>query len=140
MPELNIVEKVMALEAVELLRNLSPQQLARIASIAREVQYPPDKLILEPARPADALYVVVDGAVEISRNEEALVTAHRNEVLGAWALFDEAPLPVKARTIEDTKLLRIARDDFYDLLSDNPEITAAMFSTLVKRFQKLVES
>jgi CRP-like cAMP-binding protein len=48
-------------------------------------------------------------------------------------------MPVKARTLEDTKLLRIAREDFYDLLSDNPEITAAMFSTLVKRFEKLVE-
>jgi len=140
MPELNIVEKVMALEAVELLRNLSPQQLARLASIAREVRYPPDKLILEPAHPADALYVIVDGAVEISRNDEALVAAHQHEVLGAWALFVEDPMPVKARTIEDTKLLRIARDDFYDLLSDNPEITAAIFSTLVKRFQKLVEA
>jgi CRP-like cAMP-binding protein len=139
MPELNIVEKVMALEAVELLRNLSPQQLARIALIAREVKYPPDKLILEPAQPADGLYVIVDGAVEISRNDEALVTAHRNEVLGACALFDQDPMPVKARTLEDTKLLRIAREDFYDLLSDNPEITAAMFSTLVKRFEKLVE-
>ena len=95
MPELNIVEKVMALEAVELLRNLSPEQLARIASIAREVSYPPDKPILDPAQPADALYVIVDGAVEIRRDGEALATAHRNEVLGAWALFDEDPLPVR---------------------------------------------
>jgi CRP-like cAMP-binding protein len=137
--ELNIVEKVMALEAVELLRNLSPQQLARIASIAREVKYPPDKLIIDPEQPAHALYVIVDGAVEISRKDEILLTAHQNEVLGAWALFDEDLLPVTARTIEDTKLLRIAREDFYDLLSDNAEITAAIFSTLVKRFKKLVE-
>jgi CRP-like cAMP-binding protein len=41
--------------------------------------------------------------------------------------------------VEDTRLLRIAREDFYDLLSDNGEITAAIFSTLVKRFRKLVE-
>jgi len=139
MYELNMVEKVMALEAVELLRNLSPQQLARIASIAREVQYPPDKLILDPAQPAQALYVIVDGAVEIRRKDEILLTARQNEVLGAWALFDEDLLQVSARTIEDTKLLRIAREDFYDLLSDNAEITAALFSTLVKRFKKLVE-
>jgi CRP-like cAMP-binding protein len=139
MPELNIVEKVIVLEAVELLQNLSPEQLARIASIAREVNYPPDKPILDPVQPADALYVIVDGAVEIRRNGEALATAHRNEVLGAWALFDEDPLPVTAATLEDTKLLRIAREDFYDLLSDNAEITAAIFSTLVKRFRKLVE-
>lgn len=139
MPELNIVEKVIALEAVELLKNLSPEQLSRIATIAREVKHPPGKTILDPNQPLDALYVIVDGSVELSRNGEALHTAGQNEVLGAWALFDDDPMPVSARTVEDTRLLRIGRDDFYDLLSDNVEITAAIFSTLVKRFRKLVE-
>ena len=36
MAELNIVEKVIALEGVDLLKNLSPDQLSRIASIAGE--------------------------------------------------------------------------------------------------------
>jgi len=138
--ELNIVEKVIALEGVELFGTLSPEQLARIATIAQEERHTPNQVILEPSKPADALYVIVDGAVELSRNGEALTVARQNEVLGAWALFDESdPIPVAAKTVEDTKLLRIARDDFYDLLSDNSEITSAIFSTLVKRFRKLVE-
>jgi len=139
MPDLNIVEKVIALEGVELLRNLTPEQLACIASIAREVKIPPGKVILAASKPLDALYVVVDGALELSRNGEVLHVARQNEVLGAWALFDEDPIPVTAKTVEHTRLLRIARDDFYDLLSDNVEITASIFSTLVKRFRKLVE-
>jgi CRP-like cAMP-binding protein len=138
--ELNIVEKVIALEGVELLRGLSPEQLARIGTIAREEKYPPNKVILDPSKPADALYVIVDGSVELSRNGQVLTVAGQNEVLGAWALFDESdPMPVSAKTAEDTRLLRIGRDDFYDLLSDNSEITSAIFSTLVKRFRKLVE-
>ncbi len=140
MSELNIVEKVIALEGVDLLGTLSPEQLARIAAIAQEAKFPPNRVILEPDKPADALYVIVEGAVELSRNGDRLTVARQNEVLGAWALFDESdPLPVTARTLEDTRLLRIARDDFYDLLSDNSEITSAIFSTLVKRFRKLVE-
>jgi CRP-like cAMP-binding protein len=140
LPELNIVEKVIALEGVDLLSTLTPEQLARIATIAQEVKYPPDRRVLEPAQPADGLYVIVDGAVELSRNGEVLTVARQNDVLGAWALFDDSdPIPVAARTVEDTRLLRIARDDFYDLLSDNSEITSAIFATLVKRFRKLVE-
>ena len=77
--------------------------------------------------------------MDLSRDGEVLHTAGQNEVLGAWALFDEDPMPLSAKTVEDTRLLRIGRDDFYDLLSDNVEITAAIFSTLVKRFRKLVE-
>lgn len=138
MAELNIVEKVIALEGVELLQSLTPEQLSRIASIAKEVKFLPDKVILEPNEPMDALYVILDGAVELNRNGVQLHVARQNEVLGAWALFDEEPMPVIAKTLEDTRLLRIGRDDFYDLLSDNLEIAASIFSTLVKRFRRLV--
>ena len=141
MPELNIVEKVIALEGVELLSSLTPEQLARIGAIAQEVHFPPRKVVLDGAKPADALYVIVDGSVDLSRDGEVLETATRNHVLGAWALFEENdPMPVSATTTEDTVLLRIARDDFYDLLADNSEITSALFSTLMKRFRKLVEA
>jgi CRP-like cAMP-binding protein len=140
MPELNIVEKVIALEGVELLHNLSPEQLARIGSIAEDIKVAPGRVVIEAGKPVDALYVIVDGSVELARGGEAVATAKQNDVLGAWALFDETdPMPVTATTLEDTHFLRIGRDDFYDLLSDNSEITSAIFSTLVKRFRKLVE-
>ena len=139
MADLNIVEKVIALEGVDLLKNLSPDQLARIASIAKEIRFPPKKVVLQPEKSLDALYIILDGSVAISRFGEELHVAKQNEVLGAWALFDSDPMPVTATTVEDTRLLRIGREDFYDLLSDNTEITANIFSMLVKRFRQLVE-
>jgi CRP-like cAMP-binding protein len=139
MAELNIVEKVIALEGVELLKNLTPDQLSRIASIAKEERVPRDRVILEPNRASDALFVILDGAVNISRNNEELYVARQNEVLGSWALFDQEPASITAKTAEDTRLLRIGRDDFYDLLADNTEITQSIFNMMVKRFRKLME-
>lgn len=138
-PERNLVEKVIALEGVELLKNLTPDQLARIATIAKEVHFPPGKVVLDPKKPLDSLYVILEGTVELGKDGGALTTAGQGDVLGAWALFDTEPMPVTAKTTEDTKLLRIGRDDFYDLLSDNMEITAAIFAILVKRFRQLVQ-
>lgn len=139
MPEPNLVEKVIALEGVELLKNLNPDQLARIATIAKEVHFSPGKMILDPGKPPDALYVILDGAIEIGQKDSPLTIARQNDVLGAWALFDTEPMPMAAKTVEDTRLLRIGRDDFYDLLSDNMEITAAIFAIVVKRLRQLVE-
>lgn len=139
MPELNIIEKVIALEAVDLLKNLSPDQLARIATIAKEVRFPPGHTVIESSAVQEAMYVVLDGAVDILRGDNVLHTARQNEVIGAWSLFDPEPMSLTARTAEDTRLLKVARDDFYDLLSDNMEITASIFATLVKRFRQLVE-
>ncbi len=132
------MEKVIALEGVDLLRTLTPDQLARIASIATEVQCPPGTTILEPSHAPDALFVVLDGAVELSQNGSMIHVAKHSDVIGTWALFDDEPMPLTAKTAEHTKLLRIGREDFYELLSDNVEITASVFSTLVKRFRKLV--
>ncbi len=139
MAELNIIEKVIALEGVELLKNLTPDQLSRIASIARETQYASGKVILDPGQPLDALFVILDGSVELIQQQSQVAIARQNDVLGAWALFDPEPMPVTARTVEDTRLLRIGREDFYDLLSDNMEITASIFAMLVKRFRQLVQ-
>jgi CRP-like cAMP-binding protein len=139
MAELNIIEKVIALEAVDLLKNLTAEQLSRIASIATEIKLPPGKNVLAPDANPDALFIVLEGAVSIERDGAELHVAHQNEVLGAWALFDPEPMAVVAKTVEDTRLLRIGRDDFYDLLSDNSEITASIFAMLVKRFRQLVE-
>ncbi len=140
MAELNIIERVIALEGVDLLKNLSPEQLSRIASIAKEVRYSPGKTILDPAATQDSLYVILDGTVDLASNGNVLHTAKQGEVLGAWALFDSEPLPVKATAVLDAHLLRISRDDFFDLLSDNMEITAGIFSTLVGRFRQLSEA
>jgi CRP-like cAMP-binding protein len=137
MRELNIVEKVIALEAVELLNNLNPDQLARIAAIAGEVKFAPGGVIMEPSKAPEALFVILDGTAEVVTLDGVKTIAQQNDVLGSWALFDPEPPRVTARAVENVTLLRIARDDFYDLLSDNMEITASIFSTLVRRFRQL---
>ena len=56
MAELNIIEKVIALEAVDLLKNLSAEQLSRIASIAKEdAGIRPGRSLLVRIRRLDAL-------------------------------------------------------------------------------------
>lgn len=108
MAELNIVEKAIALEGVDLLSGLTPDQLARIASIASKVRVAPGKVVLAPAKPLDALFVVLDGGVSLAKDGAEIHVARQNEVLGAWALFDNEPMPVTATAAEETRLLRFA--------------------------------
>lgn len=137
MAELNLIEKVLALEAVDLFQNLTAEQLAEIASISRETSFPPGGSILSANQPIDSLFVVIDGEVELRRDGTSFHAASAGEVLGAWALFDDHPGGVDAAARTDVKLLRVSRIDFYDLLTDNTHITQAIFSTLVRRFRQL---
>ncbi len=139
--ELNLVEKVIALEGVELMNGLGPDQIANIAAIATEVHYLPGRSILEETKPLDALYIIVDGSVELTRDGVPLDTVGTNAVLGAWALFhDKDPVRIGATAREDTRALRIGREEFYELLSDNADITAAILSALIQRMERLVQA
>lgn len=134
MPKLSIVEKVIALEAVEIFANLTPDQMARIAVITKELQFAPGDWIVSGSQRIDALYVIMDGAVELRLGKEPLSRVGPGHVIGMWAIFEDGdPMQVTARATEDTRALRIDREDFYELLSDHAEITSAIFSTLVKR-------
>jgi CRP-like cAMP-binding protein len=139
MKELNIVEKVIALEGVDLFKGLTPDQLASIAAVATQQHVLPGTVLLDPKTPLEAMFVVLDGSVELSQDGVRLMVAKQNDVLGSWALLDEAPMPVIAKSIEDTVLLRISREDFFELLADNMEIALTIFSTLVRRFRALIE-
>jgi CRP-like cAMP-binding protein len=136
MSNLSIVEKVIALEDVEAFSDLTPDQLARVAAIAKEVRLAPGEFVLDGAKRIEALYVIVDGAVDVRHGDEKLLSLGPGQVLGMWAIFEDPdPTWVTARTLEDTRVLRIDREDFYELLADHNEITSAIFSALMKHFR-----
>jgi CRP-like cAMP-binding protein len=55
-----------------------------------------------------------------------------------WALFDDQPSVATATCAEETWLLKIEREDFFDLLADHAEMTQKMFKALVKRVRSLL--
>jgi CRP-like cAMP-binding protein len=43
-----------------------------------------------------------------------------------------------ATAMEDVHLLKIRRDDFYDLLSERQEITPVIFKAIIERVKSLI--
>jgi CRP/FNR family transcriptional regulator len=87
--------------------------------------------------PTDALYVVVKGAVELTGMGGTLL-ASDGTAFGTWALIDHAPSVVEARVRDASRLLRITRDDFQDLVADHPELAIGMLQGLARRMRTIV--
>jgi CRP-like cAMP-binding protein len=62
------------------------------------------------------------------------------EAIGAWALFDDQPRALTAVTVEPSHLLRIDREQFFDVLSDHAGIAQGIFKALVRRIRSLAET
>ena len=136
---LTIIEKVLLLQEVDIFENTTTQDLALIAAITEEYSYETDQVIYSEGDASDSMFVVVSGMVKLSHTGKTLLDAGKKSVFGTWALFDDEPRVVTATVQETAHLLRIDRDDFYELLSDHIHITQGIMKTMSKRLRRLIE-
>jgi CRP-like cAMP-binding protein len=133
-----VVEKVLLLQNVDLLSAARTEDLALLASISEEVLYPAGASIFEEGQPADGLYVIIRGRVGLSKEGRDVVNLGAKEALGAWTLFEAETRVMSASALDETLLLRVDREDFYDLLLDYPELGQSILKALVKRLRSLI--
>lgn len=135
---LTTVEKVLFLQDVDIFEYTSTEDLAHIAAITDEIEINADEIIFKEGEFPDAMYIVSQGKVSLTREGQEVMVAEHKDVFGTWALFDDEPRVATAKTLENTMLLRIDKEDFIDLLADNVAITQSLLKTMVKRLRKLM--
>ncbi len=135
--EMELIEKVFRLQNVDLLAGVKSRQLALLGSIAREVEAREGAVFIRKGEPTDALYLVIRGEVSLEGVGQGSVTIADGQAFGTWALIDEQPSLVEARATRPTRVLRITREDFRDLLIDHPELGLDLLRGLASRVRGL---
>lgn len=135
---LTTVEKVLFLQDIDIFEYTSTEDLSHIAAITEEIEYDPETVIFKEGELSDSLYLVIAGRVRFTRGSDEVMVAGEKDVFGTWALFDDEPRVATATTLEATRVLRIDKEDFIDLLADYVAITQSVLKTMVKRLRKLM--
>ena len=138
METLTTLDKAIRLQKVELFGDMDTDVLALAASIATQVRLDSGATLFKENGPSDALYVVLAGRIRLTRAGREIFASGPGETLGNWALFDDQPAVATATCAEETWVLKIEREDFFDLLADHSEMTQKMFKALVKRVRSLL--
>jgi CRP-like cAMP-binding protein len=129
------VEKVLFLKSVDLFRALAGEELAQIAEIAEEQPFAAGEQVFAEGEPGDALYLVVEGAVKVHRGQRQLAQLGVRDVFGEMAVLDSEPRSASVTAVSDAVLLKIARDDFRDILQERPEIGMGIVKVLSRRLR-----
>ena len=135
---LTLIEKVLLLQEIDVFRNSPTEDLSHIVAITEEVDYPAGENIYMEGDISDSLYVVIEGQVKLHRAGTEIMIAKAKDVFGTWALFDDEPRVATATTVEDCRLLRLNKEEFYDLLADHSRITQDILKTLSMRLRRLI--
>ncbi len=137
MGALTVVEKVVALQGVEVFKDTPPEQLAVVASIAEEVQLPTGTEIARQDDPPGDMWVVLDGSITVTRDGNKLGELGKGEAIGTWALFEDEPQQITATVSAETHALKIDRWAFDEAIDEHPEISRSLIRQLIRRMRKL---
>ena len=135
---LTTIERVIALQDVDIFSEVSTEELAYLAAIVNEEEHPAGVVIYQESDPAESMYQVVAGRVRLHRGELEITVAGPGEPFGTWALFDDEARVTSATALEPTQVLRLHKEDFINLLADNVEITQGVLKVLVARMRGLI--
>lgn len=85
--------------------------------------------------PAEALFVVLDGEVELRRFGEATSTEQAGGIIGESALLEPGLHSGSAVARTDTRLARLERQQLKKLMDGNAEFALQIMAALAKRLR-----
>jgi hypothetical protein len=133
------IEKAVFLKSAPLFAALEGEELAALADIASENTYQPGEIIFEENQAPHHIYMVVEGAVEVFRrvndHEHPLAHLGAKECFGEMAILDDQPRSASVRAFDLTKVLKIDRESFRELILERPQIAFAIFKILSGRLR-----
>jgi CRP-like cAMP-binding protein len=112
------VERILALHKIPVLGTLPSADLALVAEIARERFFPKGGVLFREGEPVEAVQVVVEGAVHISRKGRLVGHAGPGSAVGGIGVLARDAEGIHAVSEADTLTLEIGADALFELLED----------------------
>ncbi|MFT3699200.1 MAG: cyclic nucleotide-binding domain-containing protein [Kofleriaceae bacterium] len=122
------VETLLSLGKVPLFSALTTRQLADLAERARYVVAKPDEVIVSTGDQLDALVVIEDG--ELVAGARSL---HAGDVIDELACVAPRAADSDFKATRTTRLIRLERTDFEELVDDVPGLASAICRALGER-------
>lgn len=127
------------LRRLTLFSGLAEDELDRLYQMAELVVVPAGQVVMQEGEPGDALYVVIDGELEVSKQrdgaEVVLGVRGPGEFLGERALLKQAPRSATVRTRRDSRLLVVSQASFQALLACGPSVPLTIMDTVISRLE-----
>ena len=133
-----IVDKARMLRAVPLLSEVSTEVLADLAALSIVQDHPAGTVLFVEGDPADAFYVLIDGAVIAGRRGVEVFEASNGEEFGALAVLDERPRAFTATTTKPSQVMRIGAEDFVYLLEQHARLARGVIRHLAREVRSSI--
>lgn len=134
---------VKALKAVPGFGLLEDADLLEIVGASVNLVWPAGECVFSKDSPAEALYIVLSGTVqiydEVDGGEIEIARTGPGDYFGENSLLSESTHSKNVRTLEDAELLVLSKEAFRELLASKPGLDAEVRRNLQTRLTQTQE-
>ncbi len=132
------------LNRIPLFSKLNEEEIRRCTDSSEELFLQSGEEFITEGKPADYFYVLLSGMVQVTKkvsdkNEVNVASHGAGTFLGEVPILLDIPYEVTIRTVELSRLLRIKKEKFWNILTSCTPITNEILRTMAQRVQ-LVQS
>ena len=142
--ETSIPDKILRLKNINIFEGLSASELAAIASVTEEVEYPAGEIVIKEGETGETMYLILKGFVTVikdegkeDRSEIELARIGAGDYFGEMALFEDAVRSATIRTVEDSRFLVLHKQEFTEIVREYPQIALHICKVLSNRIRQL---
>lgn len=126
------------LKNIDFLKDLSEENFEYLSLCAKNQIFNKDEIIVRQGHPGHNFYIIESGNVEVTiQNERGeIIFTHAlfpDDCFGEMSLLTGEPRSATVRAKTETKVLLLEKEDFKELLKNNPELYDKISHILAKR-------
>ncbi len=137
---MGIQDEVELLKRIPLFANLERSKLKLLAFTSERLTWPAGATLFRQNEMGDAAYILIDGEAEVlveaDGREIPVATLARNDVVGEIAIICDVPRTATVRARGELTTLKIAKDLFFRLIAEFPEMAVEIMRVLAQRLER----
>ncbi len=138
---LDLTERMLHLRQIPVATMLPTEVIRMLASAMTSRRFAPKRTVLEQGAPMDAMYLLTEGALELTRNGAPFGTIKAPQTVGFLPILARQETPYDGVASEETRALELETDTLFELFADHFELLAATLRYFAERlwleFQEL---
>jgi CRP-like cAMP-binding protein len=100
------------------------------------ISFPAGKSVFKTGEPGEAMYIVIEGEVDILDEGVLLETAGPGSIVGELALIDDSPRSATAVAKTDCRLVPVDRHRFQYMVQETPLFALSVMKVLADRLRR----
>lgn len=134
---MSLDEEVKLIRRFPIFSKIAPAMQKLLCFSSERLSYDAGQVMFRVGDSADAAYVVIDGAVDITiptpRGDLLVNTLGRDDIIGEIAIFGDVPRTATATATSKVETLRISKEMFINIIRENPDAALELIRILAAR-------